>query len=101
METYSGFTLEALGGFYEGGCVLEEKSYLYCIESASSGDRCGLEIPARDFNVLMLREKVFGDVVDLYAIDSDKCASGSLSKGADEVNNIFDCRRSGIYVTSG
>ena len=93
--------LEALGGFYEGGCVLEEQSYLHCIRPASSGDRCGLEIPARDFNVMMLREKVVSDVVDWYAIDSDKYASGSLSKGADEVNNIFDRRRIGIYVTSG
>ena len=93
--------LEAIGGFYEGGCVLEEKSYLYCIRPTSSGDRCGLEIPARDFNVLMLREKVVGDVVDWYAIDGDKYASGSLSKGADEVDNIFNLRRIGIYVTSG
>ena len=51
--------------------------------------------------MLMLWEEVVGDIVDWYAIDSDKYASGSLSKGADEVNNIFDCRRSGIYVTSG
>ena len=74
---------------------------MHCIWPSSSGNRSGLEIPARDFNVLMLREKVVGDVVDWYAIDSDKYASGSLSKGADEVNNTFDCRRSGINVTSG
>ena len=92
---------EALEGSNEGDCVLEEQSYLHCIRPASSGDRCSLEILARDFNVLMLREKVVGDVVDWYAIDSDKYASGSLSKGADEVNSMFDCRRSGIYVTSG
>ena len=81
--------------------MLEEKSYLYCIRPASSGDRCGLEIPARDFNVLMFREKVVGDVVDWYAVDSDKYASRSLSKGADEVDNVFNHRRVGIYVTSG
>ena len=59
-----------------------------------------MEIPARDFNVLVFREKVVGDVVDWYAVDGDKYASRSLSKGADEVNDIFDCGRSGIYVMS-
>ena len=93
--------LEALGGFYEGSCVLKVKGYLYCIRPPSSGDRCVLEIPARDFNVLVFREKVVGDVVDWYAVDSDKYASRSLSKGADEVDNVFNRRRIGIYVTSG
>ena len=93
--------LEALVGTYEGGCVLEEQSYLYCIWPSSSGDRSSLEVSARDFNVLMLWEEVVGDIVDWYTIDSDKYASGSLSKGADEVNNVFNRRRIGIYVTSG
>ena len=81
--------------------MLEEQSYLHCIWPSSSANRSRLEVSAGDFNVLMFREEVVGDIVDWYTIDSDKYASGSLSKGADEVNNIFDCRRSGIYVTSG
>ena len=93
--------LEALVGFYKGGGVLEEQSYLYCIWPSSSGNRSSLEVSAGDFNVLMFWEEVVGDIANWYAIDSDKYASGSLSKGADEVNNIFDCRRGGIYVTSG
>ena len=85
----------------KGGCVLEVKSYLYCIRPPSSSDRCVLEIPARDFNVLVFREEVVGEVVDWYAVDSDKYASRSLSKGADEVDNVFNRRRIGLYVTSG
>ena len=101
METYSGFVLETKGGFYEGGCVLEVKGYPYCIRPPSSGDGCVLEIPARNFNVLVTWEKVVGDVVDWYAVDSDKYASRSLSKGACKVDDVFNRGRIGINVTGG
>ena len=74
---------------------------MYCFGAISGGYGCGLEIPARNFNVLMLGENVIGDVVDWYAIDCDKHAPGSLPKGAYEVNNILDCGWVGINVTSG
>ena len=81
METYSGFVLEANGGLYEGGCVLEVKGYLYCIRPSSSGDGCVLEIPARDFNVLVTWEKVVGDVVDGDAVDGTNMPLGLCRKG--------------------
>ena len=81
--------------------MLEVKGYLYCIRPPSSGDGCVLEIPARDFNVLVTWEKVVGDVVDWDAVDGDEYASRSLSKGAYEVDNVFHRGRIGIYVTGG
>ena len=54
-------------------------------------NRSCLRIPAGDFNVLMLCEKVIGDVVDGYAVDGNKKASEALPKRADEINDAFGC----------
>ena len=81
--------------------MLEEEGDLYCIWSPTGDDVSRLEISAGDFNVLMLQKEIIGDIVDWYTVDGDKDSSRPLTKGTDEINDILDCRWSGICVMSG
>ena len=49
-----------------------------------------LEMPAGYFNVVRLRKKCVGDVVDGDTIDGNKCVLGPLTKGSGEVEDVFD-----------
>ena len=101
MEANSGFIAGTTGVFDERGQVLEVESDLYCIRPVSSDERCALEVPAGDFNVVLVCEEVVGDVVDGDAVDSDECILRPSSKGACEIDNVFDCGWVGIIVTGG
>ena len=78
---------------------MEVESDLYGIRAVSSDERCALEVPAGDFNVVLVCEEVVGDVVDGDAVDSDECILRPSSKGACEIDNVFDCAWIGIIVT--
>ena len=101
MEVYSGFIAGTTGVFNERGQALEVESDLYCIRPVSSDERGALEVPAGDFNVLMFCEELISDMVDGYAIDSDKNASGTSAKRTDEINDSFCCGWSGRCVMCG
>ena len=81
--------------------MLEVESDLYCTGPISSDERCALEVPAGDFNVVLVCEEVVGDVADGDAVDSDECILGPPAKGACKINNVFDCGWVGIIVTGG